>query len=133
MMKKSGKEWVNGLGVVSSSSAVNPLHENRIYLITNNEVARSIDSGRSGSWINILGSGKYMLPSSGFNSILAHHTDGRTIFLAASVGVFISTDEGTTWFTFGDLPNVEIEQILWDRDSYLYAATFGRGLWRIYP
>jgi photosystem II stability/assembly factor-like uncharacterized protein len=113
--------------------AVNALHENRIYLMTENEVARSVDSG-SGSWIDIVGSGKDKLPPSGFNSLLVHPADGRTIFLGADVGVFISTDEGASWLAYdGDLPNAAVNEILYGEDGYLYAATYGRGLWRRSP
>ena len=51
----------------------------------------------------------------------------------ADIGVFVSDDEGDTWQPYGDdLPNAEVQQIFWTGD-YLYAITYGRGLWRIRP
>ena len=116
--------------------AVNALHSDRIYLITSdqyltdrNRVARSADGGKS--WVQIPGTGKSSrLPASQFNSILAHRYDGRTILLAADIGVFISRDEGQKWSAFDrDLPNAECQEIFWSED-YIYASTYGRGLWR---
>jgi hypothetical protein len=112
--------------------AVNALHEDHLYLITQNEfdlsqnrIARSIDGGKS--WVEV---GKGTLPESQFNSILAHRSDGQTIFLGAWIGVFISTDEGDTWSAFDyGLPNAQVYEIFWS-DEYIYAATHGRGLWR---
>lgn len=115
--------------------AINALHQDHLYLITSdryamakNKVARSIDGGKS--WVEIRGIGKDSLPDSEFNSIVAHRHDGQTIFLAADIGVFISTDEGQRWSPFDDrLPNAEIKSIFWS-ENYLYASTYGRGIWR---
>ena len=115
--------------------AVNALHHDRLYLITKNEldlsqnrVARSTNGGER--WEEIPGKGKDSLPQSQFNSIIAHRSDGRTIFLGAWIGVFISTDEGEHWSAFDyGLPNAQVYQIFWS-EEYIYAATHGRGLWR---
>jgi len=115
--------------------AINPLHEDHLYLITSdqymmakNKIARSNDGGKS--WVEIRGIGKDSLPDSEFNSIVAHRHDGQTIFLAADIGVFISRDEGKHWLAFDyHLPNAEIKSIFWS-EKYLYASTYGRGLWR---
>ena len=47
--------------------------------------------------------------------------------------LFISRNDGATWHPFDqDLPNAIIGQILWS-NGYLYAVTYGRGLWRRRP
>lgn len=112
--------------------AVNALHEDHLYLISQgeldlsqNRIARSINGGKS--WVQV---GKGSLPESQFNSILAHRSDGQTIFLGAWIGVFISTDEGDTWSAFDyGLPNAQVYEIFWS-EEYIYAVTHGRGLWR---
>lgn len=110
---------------------VNPLHENRIYLMTWDKVGPSATEGKY--WVEIPGSGKDSLPSIEFRSLVAYPDDGLTLFLAAKVGIFITRDEGNSWQQYSpDLPNVEVKQILWSGD-YLYALTHGRGLWRRLP
>lgn len=108
--------------------AVNPQHEDRLYAITSNKVARSIDSGVS--WTEV---GAGSLPNSEFNSIVAHPSDAQTLYLGADSGVYISLDEGRTWSPYDThLPNAEVLQIYWE-SGYLYAITHGRGLWRRRP
>jgi hypothetical protein len=110
---------------------VNPLHEDRIYLMNGGQVARSEDGG--GHWIPIPGTGSDVLPSGNNRGLVAYPFDGQTLFLAQDIGVFISSDEGQHWHPFDDeLPNAQIIEILWV-GSYLYAVTGGRGLWRRSP
>jgi photosystem II stability/assembly factor-like uncharacterized protein len=108
--------------------AVNSRHEDRLYAVTSNKVARSTDGGAS--W-NEVGVGS--LPDSEFNSIVTHPSDAQTLYLGADSGVYLSLDEGNTWSPYDtDLPNAEVLQIYWESD-YLYAVTHGRGLWRRRP
>jgi len=93
--------------------------------LSQNRIARSINGGKS--WVQV---GKGSLPESQFNSILAHRSNGQTIFLGAWIGVFISTYEGDTWSAFDyGLPNAQVYEIFWS-EEYIYAVTHGRGLWR---
>ena len=111
--------------------AVNTFNSNRLYIIDQSVVARSIDGGAS--WQPILGSGNNKLPTSQFFTIIASPTSGQTIFLAAEIGVFFSPDEGTNWHPLDEgLPNAPVREILWS-DGYLYASLHGRGLWRRKP
>lgn len=74
--------------------------------------------------------GPATLPSSDLHSIVADPRTASTIYVGVDVGVFVSRDNGTNWYAFDqDLPNAIIQQIFWDTD-YLYATTYGRGLWR---
>ena len=55
---------------------------------------------------------------------------------ASDAGVFIaSAGQGaaTTWSRLGTLPNVSVNdlQLAGPSDSYIIAATHGRGLWKI--
>ncbi|MDX6694613.1 MAG: hypothetical protein QOF02_2216 [Blastocatellia bacterium] len=112
---------------------VNSLHSDRLYAINGNSIARSPDSGRT--WIPIPGSGADMLPASPFKAIVVPPDDGAVIYLAADIGVFVTSDEGVTWYNYDSsttstsvLPNARIEYLFWHRGR-LYAALSGRGLW----
>ncbi len=110
---------------------VNPMHEDRIYLINGSQVARSDDGG--GTWVIANGAGTNGLPNSLFRALVAYPADGETLFLAANIGVFLTQDEGHTWLPYDrDLPNADVGEIVW-ANGYLYAMTFGRGLWRRRP
>jgi photosystem II stability/assembly factor-like uncharacterized protein len=108
--------------------AVNAVHDDRLYAVAPGEVARSEDRGAS--WISIGTRGEAGLPDSPFRSIVPHPNDGQTIFLGTEIGVFISTREGAGWLTYNiGLPHAIIGGLVID-SGYLYAATYGRGLWR---
>ncbi len=72
-------------------------------------------------------------PNESLMSLAAHPTRERTLFLGTSRGVYLSEDDGQNWQAYNlDLPAVPITQLSFDQ-GYLYAATFGRGLWRCKP
>jgi hypothetical protein len=69
------------------------------------------------------------LPDLAIRSIVQH---GSQLVVGTDIGTFISSDlNGTTWAPMGDLPNVEVTQLIIDpADSgRLFAATHGRGVW----
>jgi len=108
--------------------AVNSQNSARLYLINGAQAVRSENGGQS--WNPIQGTGSNMLPSSEFNSIVASPSGATTLFLAADIGVFVTYDEGANWYPFDDdLPNAQVLQIFVN-GPYLYAVTYGRGLWR---
>lgn len=64
------------------------------------------------------------------NSITQHHKDIETYFVATDIGVYYTENSGDSWSKFGKkLPNATVMQIFTE-GKYLYAVTFGRGLWR---
>ena len=108
--------------------AVHPRLDSTLYAITSDRLAYSADSGAS--WREI---GAGQLPRSEFNSIVAHRSDPRILYLGADSGVYVSPDAGNTWSPFDTgLPNAEVLHIYWE-NNHLYAVTHGRGLWRITP
>jgi photosystem II stability/assembly factor-like uncharacterized protein len=107
--------------------AVNGADPERVYAVTGTRVGRSEDGGRS--WLEI-GAG---LPPTELNSIVAHPSHPRALFVGGDVGVFFSDDDGASWQAFDQhLPNAQVLQVFWDTD-WLYAVTHGRGLWRRQP
>jgi xyloglucan-specific exo-beta-1,4-glucanase len=53
--------------------------------------------------------------------------------VASDVGVYVTSDGGTTWRTLGSgLPNLPVDDIeLVSSSNELFAGTFGRGMWKV--
>lgn len=96
-----------------------------------NHVYKSVDSGRS--WTGIDG-GSAGIPDIPVSSILIDPQNPYLIYLGSDMGVFISTDGGATWAHDGSsFPQTYVHALALDRGAgaaYLYAFTFGRGIWR---
>jgi hypothetical protein len=64
-------------------------------------------------------------------------TNLSVYYAATDVGVFVSPNEGANWYNMNamGLPNVHVND-LWvysnGSTNYLYAGTFGRGVWRCF-
>ena len=64
------------------------------------------------------------------NCLALHPSKPGYLFLAIDGDVLASPDSGTSWFSTGAvLPNAPVMQLI-TNNGWLYAATFGRGLWR---
>jgi hypothetical protein len=59
----------------------------------------------------------------------------QTIYAGTDLGVYRTTDGGATWTRFGNgLPMVRVADMAFARNgSLLRIATYGRGIWEIYP
>ena len=57
--------------------------------------------------------------------------DGGTWYLGTDLGVLTSTDAGATWNRVSGFPYVTVMQVRKGPDGHVYAATHGRGLWRV--
>lgn len=85
-------------------------------------------------WGNVTGSGANGLPRTTYNAVAFDPYDPGTFYVGTDVGLFITTDYGQNWFNMNPLglPNVQVNAIEIDPTrSYLYVATFGRGVWRV--
>jgi photosystem II stability/assembly factor-like uncharacterized protein len=87
-------------------------------------VSKTIDGGTT--WTNVSGN----LPQAPVNGIVLQ---GSSIYVATDVGVYVTRNGGTSWSQFGkDLPNAPITDIRLHAPSQtLFAATFGRGIWKV--
>ncbi len=85
---------------------------------------RTRDGGAS--WENVGGA----LPKAPVNDV--NIVDG-SIVVATDVGVFASRDAGVRWLKVGaSLPLVPVHELRWHGPTRtLYAATFGRGMWKV--
>jgi hypothetical protein len=63
--------------------------------------------------------------------VIRHWSHPKWLFIATGVGVFRTTNLGTTWIKVGaNLPLVPINDIdLPAGSETLYAVTYGRGVW----
>lgn len=88
------------------------------------------------TWFNVSGSGLTSLPSLPVNDV-ERDPFSFVYYAATDVGVFVSPDQGSHWYNMNamGLPNVPVYD-LWIYSSggtnFLYAATFGRGIWRCF-
>jgi photosystem II stability/assembly factor-like uncharacterized protein len=58
----------------------------------------------------------------------------HTWYVGNDAGVFMTSNSGATWLNLGkpyNLPNVIVDDLKMSPLGYLYAGTFGRGIWRI--
>ncbi|MEQ1824046.1 MAG: hypothetical protein ABL949_16170 [Fimbriimonadaceae bacterium] len=88
-------------------------------------------------WTNVSGTGLTALPSVAVNDVERDPINASIYYAATDVGVFMSPDRGGKWYNMNamGLPNVHVND-LWIYSSgganFLYAATFGRGIWRCF-
>jgi hypothetical protein len=73
------------------------------------------------------------LPNLPINAIQVDPANGNRAWVAASVGVYLTTDGGTTWSSFAaSLPNAWVGDLLFHPHArVLRAATRNRGVWEI--
>lgn len=85
-------------------------------------------------WTNVSGSGATGLPNVPVNAVARDPYEVGRWYVGTDVGVFMTTNYGASWtnLTALGLPNVAVNHLVVDNTAtYLYAATFGRGIWRI--
>jgi photosystem II stability/assembly factor-like uncharacterized protein len=88
-------------------------------------VFRSDDAG--GSWDDVTAN----LPSIPVNAIIADPADPDRVWVACDVGVFESTNAGSSWTVFGTgLPNaLAVDLLFYEPDRLLRVGTRSRGVW----
>jgi photosystem II stability/assembly factor-like uncharacterized protein len=74
---------------------------------------------------------KGALPHVMFNAAVFETREPYRLFVAGDAGVFVKS--GTGWVPLlGNLPNVVVSDLVYhDKDQLLFAATYGRGIWRL--
>ncbi|HEY3781391.1 MAG TPA: sialidase family protein [Fimbriimonadaceae bacterium] len=80
------------------------------------------------AWTDVSGN----LPDSPLTAIARDpKSPNSTWFVAMDAGVFMTTNSGASWTNVtGNMPNVTVNDLRVG-GGYLYAGTFGRGIWRI--
>jgi photosystem II stability/assembly factor-like uncharacterized protein len=93
-------------------------------------------AGTSLTWTSISGTGANALPDASLNSVAIDIDDPvHTFYAGTDIGVFQTLDGGNTWQNATNplgLPNAQVNVLKpVPGTRYLYAATYGRGMWRI--
>jgi len=91
-------------------------------------VFRSVDGGIT--WADVDRGG---LPDVPFHAIAIPAAHPDRVYVCCDAGVFVSTDEGTTWIDLTrNLPNVMVVDLVYhETNRTLTAATYGRSIWRL--
>lgn len=95
-------------------------------------VWKTIDNGVT--WQPIDGSGTARLPDVPVHSIVVDPIDSQWLYIGTDVGVFLTTDGGSTWAIENTgFPNVVVEWLAINEEApqYLFAFTHGRSAWRV--
>lgn len=108
--------------------AVNPTDEDELILAlsgTNEVYVESLDGGAT--WSDITTN----LPAIGSQCVAYEEGVNGGVYVGMSPGIYFRPTGSTTWSNVSiNLPNVNVTE-LEIRNSVLYAATYGRGLWKI--
>ncbi len=108
--------------------AVNPINEDELILAlsgTNEVYVESLDGGAT--WTSIISN----LPAIGSQCVAYEEGVNGGVYVGMSPGIYFRPTGSTDWSNVSiNLPNVNVVE-LEIRNSVLYAATFGRGLWKI--
>ncbi len=113
---------------------IDPNHATNWYYATfggfnADNIYRSIDNG--GSWTAVTGSGVDALPAAPVRTLAVNPIDPLYLYAGTEVGIFTSEDGGVTWQLPQDGPaNVSVDEIFFDNQKRLFAATHGRGVYR---
>ncbi len=82
------------------------------------------------TWTNAAGSGITALPLIPVNALVVDPANSAHMYAGTDIGVYISTDGGTTWNPFGTgLPRVAVFGMGITSDKKIRIATHGRGMW----
>jgi hypothetical protein len=95
---------------------------------------RTRDFGQT--WTSIVGADPaHRLPNVAVFVVKYDPVSPTTIYAGTDLGVYVSLDDGATWDRMGDgLPMVPVRDLYIARNQeFIRVATFGRGLWEIYP
>lgn len=101
----------------------------RLYQCTNTSAVTRV-------WTNISGTGDASLPPAPLNAVCRDlNAPATTFFVGSDLGVFYTSDGGAHWTDATQplgLPNAEVDYLeAVPGTRYLYAATYGRGMWRL--
>ncbi|MDA9056484.1 T9SS type A sorting domain-containing protein [Flavobacteriaceae bacterium] len=113
-----------------NSIAIHPTDSNKLAIATNSSEKVYISSDGGQNWSVTT----HDLPSFSALALVWDITYGEDIlYLGMNYGIYYLRANETTWTSYNtDLPNVQVNELeINTADNKLYAATYGRGLWRV--
>lgn len=123
--------------------AINPNDHNEVYVTFGGYHPDNVwfTSDGGGSWENRSGYVPNNLPALQVNTVRVHPINRNWVYIGTDMGVFSSDNKGLNWSVDpryasenNELPaNVEVDEIFWQGNEYLIAATHGRGMYRSHP
>lgn len=128
-----GSTWESLVLPVASISSleISPTDPDILYVTrsgynSGDKVFRSTDGGVL--WTNISGS----LPNLPANCVLYQQGTDNGLYVGMDIGIYYKDDNMDDWELYNDdLPNVEVRELEINyMDNEIYAATYGRGLWK---
>ncbi|MBK9735715.1 MAG: hypothetical protein IPO92_12410 [Saprospiraceae bacterium] len=123
--------YINLPGSGISMLAIHPTDPNTIWITRQNRTAgakvyKSFNGGIT--WSNISGT----LPNLPANCIVHNNDLAESLYIGMDVGIYYINNNLSDWVLFKDgLPNVEVFELdINYLEDKIYAATYGRGLWK---
>jgi hypothetical protein len=125
-------DWtaLSGFSGNINSIAVHPADPMKLAIAVNEseKVYTSNDGGAT--WLSVL----YNLPDFSALALVWDASSGEDIlYLGMNYGVYYLSENAVSWSSYDmSLPNVQVNELeINTADNKLYAATYGRGLWRV--
>jgi photosystem II stability/assembly factor-like uncharacterized protein len=121
--------------------AINPANSAEVVVTYGGYVNNSVWLTSNGglTWTQRTGTGTTGLPAIQVNTVRFHPLNSNWLYVGTDLGIFASEDKGITWnitphFAGNDGPvNVEVDELFWQGNEFLIAATHGRGMFRARP
>lgn len=128
-----GANWSQSSLILNGGSineiAVHPTNPNKLAIATGNSQKVYISEDNGVTWNSI----RWDLPSFSAQALAWQDNGKDGLYVGMNYGIYYTdNDLGDTWTAFNNgLPNVRINELeINAADNKLYAATYGRGLWR---
>ena len=114
--------------------AIDPNDADVVYVsfggYNSNNLWKSTDGGTI--WSQSTGTAPSNLPPAPIRTIAIKPDHSNFIYVGTEVGIFASEDSGASWSLENDGPaNVSTDELVWGDNDTLYAATHGRGIYRV--
>ncbi len=110
--------------------SIDPNNVNTVYVCSAYGEAVKITNANTGT--PTIASIKGNLPNVIFNMVIAPKNFANYLIAGTNIGLFFSTDNGTTWEMSYEVPATQITDLkMRNSDNRLFIGTYGRGVWAV--